>query len=119
MAPKKKFTKGMLWRNQSCKESKIRACSLANTDTPVAAILQLTSFSEILCVIIIKTKISWWTFGIFFFRSGGEGGVRGARNGGDRFFLIEDPRRGFPRGEGPMGPGGCLRRIGNFCWGGG
>ena len=56
---------------------------------------------------------------LFFLLGEGEGGVRGARRGGggDRFF-IENPTRGggFPGDE---GPGGCLRRIGEFWWGGG
>ena len=38
------------------------------------------------------------------------GGGRG------RFFFFENPREGVGEREGPMGPGGCLRRIGEF-WG--
>ena len=46
----------------------------------------------------------------FFFCSGGEGGVRGAREGGP--VSIENARRGVSqeRGGGPR-PGGCLRGI--------
>ena len=49
----------------------------------------------------------------FFLLGEGEGGVRGARS----CFLLTIPRGGggFQEGE---GPGGCLRRIGEF-WGGG
>ena len=56
---------------------------------------------------------------IFNFLLGeGEGGARGARRGGVRFFN-EDPRRGSRGARGAEGPGGCLRRIGDFLgWGG-
>ena len=62
-------------------------------------------------------------FGYFLFfsaRGGGgkEGGVRGARReGGGRFFYWKSPEGGSPGREGPLGPGGCLRRIGEFCLG--
>ena len=55
-------------------------------------------------------------FGFFVFQLGnfkGEWGVRGAGEGGSVF--IENPRRGgFPGGGWAEGPGGCLRRIGEF-----
>ena len=54
----------------------------------------------------------------FFFLLGeGEGGV-GARRGGGFDFLLKIPGGGFSGGRGAEGPGGCLRRIGDF-WGGG
>ena len=38
---------------------------------------------------------------------------------GGRFFFIENPRRGgLQEGEGPRGPGGCLRANWGI-WGGG
>ena len=43
----------------------------------------------------------------------GEGGVRGARKGGDRFF-IENPRREEFPGEGPRGWEGVCNELGNF-----
>ena len=53
----------------------------------------------------------------FFLLGEGEGGVRGARKGGGDPFFIEHPRRGgVPAGA--EGPGGCLRRIGEFGGGG-
>ena len=61
--------------------------------------------------------ISWRTFRIFFTfsaRGGGRGSPRPP--GGGRFF-IENPRgRGgvLQEGKGAEGPGGCLRRIGDF-----
>ena len=52
-----------------------------------------------------------------------EGGVRGVGRweGGGGSIFIESPRRGgvFRGGGGAEGPGGCLRRIGEFFWGGG
>ena len=56
---------------------------------------------------------------LFLFCSGrGKGSPRPA-GGGGRFF-IENPRRGGSRrGRGAAGPGGCLRRIGDFGGGGG
>ena len=64
---------------------------------------------------------SWWTFRIIFFflLRGGEGGVRGDREGGGRFF-IENPRRGgLQEGVGgARGLGGCVQGIWRN-WGGG
>ena len=54
----------------------------------------------------------------FFLLGEGEGGVRGARQGGDRF-CIENPRRGQFRGEGPRGREGVCGELGNFLGGGG
>ena len=48
---------------------------------------------------------------------GGEGGARGAGGGGIRFFIPGGGR--FRGGGGAEGPGGCLRRIGEFFLGGG
>ena len=63
----------------------------------------------------------WRTFRIFFIfsaRGGGRGSPRPPGGGGGRFF-IENPRGGgCPGGEGAEGPGGCLRRIGDFSGGG-
>ena len=53
----------------------------------------------------------------FFVLGEGEGGVRSAGREGGRFFLENPMRGGSPGGGGAEGPGGCLRRIGN--WGGG
>ena len=54
----------------------------------------------------------------YFFPLGeGEGGVRGVRRGKGDWFFIENPRRGG--GGSRIGPGGCLRRIGEFLCGGG
>ena len=56
----------------------------------------------------------------YFLLGEGQGGVRGAGRGGGAVF-IENPTRegGFSRTGGAEGPGGCLRRIGFFVWGGG
>ena len=58
----------------------------------------------------------------FFLLGEGEGGVRGAgEGGGDRNF-IQNPTTGGGGGSrtgGAEGPGGCLRRIGDFFLGGG
>ena len=49
----------------------------------------------------------------------GEGEGESEAGGGDRF-LIENPRGGgISTREGRMGPGGCLRRTGEFFGGGG
>ena len=64
-------------------------------------------------------KFAWWTFRIFFFcsrRGKGESEAPGGGWGGSLF--IENTRRGVSRTGGAEGPGGCLRRIGEF-WGGG
>ena len=47
----------------------------------------------------------------------GESEAPGGVEGGGVF--IENPRRGGGRGMGLMGPGGCLRRIGEFFGAGG
>ena len=60
---------------------------------------------------------TWRTFRIFlfFFGSGRGGGVsEAAGRGGVGRFFIECPTRG----GGGEGPGGCLRRIGDFFGGG-
>ena len=71
----------------------------------------------------LGTKLLGGRFGdifYFFLLGGGGRGVRGARRGGGIGFLLNIPPRGgggcFPGGA--EGPGGCLRRIGEF-WGGG
>ena len=61
-----------------------------------------------------------YIFSVFLAR-GGEGGVRGARRGGGMGigFLLKVQQEGggvFEEGE---GPGGRLRRIEHFLWGGG
>ena len=61
---------------------------------------------------------SWWTFRIFFFCSGRGNGESEAPGGGGSFF-IENPREGVGERDGAEGPGGCLRRIGEFFGGGG
>ena len=65
-------------------------------------------------------QFPWWTYRIFFFSSGrGKGKTEAPEVGGGRFF-IENPKGwggGSPGGGGDEGPGGCLRRIGE--WGGG
>ena len=67
--------------------------------------------------------LAWWTFRIFFFFFSarvrdGEGGVRGAGEGGAGF-LLKIPSGGVSRTGGAEEPGGCLRRIGDFRGGGG
>ena len=68
---------------------------------------------------------SWWTFRIFLFfsaRGGGRGSPR-PRGGGGGLVFVENPIKGLwapsPGGGGAEGPGGCLRRIGDFLGGGG
>ena len=66
--------------------------------------------------------VSWWTFQIFFifFCLGrGKGESEAAAGGGDFRFLLKIPGGGFPGARGEEGPGGCLRRIGEFAQGGG
>ena len=56
----------------------------------------------------------------YFFRSGrgeGESEAPGG-GGGDRFFIENSQERGVSRTGGAEGPGGCLRRIGEFLGGG-
>ena len=55
----------------------------------------------------------------FFLLGEVEGGVQGAGRGGDRFFLIENARKGAGVLQEGEGPGGCLLRIGEFFLGGG
>ena len=57
---------------------------------------------------------------LFFLLRGGEGGVRGDREGGGVGFLLKIPGGGVSqRGwEGARGPGGCLQGIWRN-WGGG
>ena len=78
------------------------------------------AFSHFNPLLRFKTQ-SWWTFRNFFFLLGeGEGGVRGAEKGEDDFLLkIPGEGGGSPGGGGAEGPGGCLRRIGEFGGGGG
>ena len=77
----------------------------------------IKSSTEESCDTIATT---WWTFRIFFIFFSRRGRVKGeseAPGGGRvRFFLFfENPRRGgVPGGGGAKGPGGCLRRIGEF-----
>ena len=72
-----------------------------------------------------KKKVAsetWWTFRIFFifFWSGRGKGEFEAPGGGGFGFLLKIPGgRGFPGGGGGEGPGGCVRRIGEFFCGGG
>ena len=67
----------------------------------------------------VSVIVTWWTFRIFFFsaRGGGRGSSR-RQEGGGVGFLLKIPRGGggFQEGE---GPGGYLRRIGDFGGGGG
>ena len=52
---------------------------------------------------------------LFFLLRKGQGGVRGTGRGGCRFNLkIPGGGGGLQEGEGPTGPGGCLRRIGEL-----
>ena len=69
---------------------------------------------------IFKGKLLGGRFDIFYFflLGEGEGGVRGARRGAGSVF-IENPTRGWGGFQEEEGPGGCLRRIGDFFWGGG
>ena len=64
---------------------------------------------------------TWWTFQIFFifffFCSGrGRGSPRRQEGAIGLILKIPGGGGGFPRGGGAEGPGGCLRRIGEF-WG--
>ena len=58
---------------------------------------------------------------IFYFfsaRGGGRGSPRPPGGGGVDFLLKIPEGGGSPGGEGAEGPGGCLRRIGDFGGGG-
>ena len=63
---------------------------------------------------------TWWTFRIFFIYFFARGGGIGESEapGGRGVFFIENPRRGGEEEGGAEGPGGCLRRIGEFGGGG-
>ena len=63
---------------------------------------------------------SWGTFQIFlfFFCSGRGRGESEAPGGGGVDFSLKIPGGGSPGGRGAEGPGGCLRRIGDFGEGG-
>ena len=57
---------------------------------------------------------------IFYFScSGGKGESEAPGKGGVRFLLKIPGGGGFPGGRGVEGPGGCLRRIGEFLGRGG
>ena len=66
----------------------------------------------------LSNPISWWTFRIFLIfsaRGGGRGSLRRQEGGGFDFYG-KSQEGGLQEGE---GPGGCLRRIGDFGAGGG
>ena len=56
----------------------------------------------------------------YFFWSGRGKGESEALGGGGVGFFIENPKGGGGVSRrGAEGPGGCVRRIGDFFWGGG